>query len=72
VLVLVTDLKVVNGDKVWEKRQDIFNLQQVAAGQTVHGFLYIFLLLHHMSGDLQPKLFPHLLVILRQVGTGLG
>lgn len=66
------DLKVVNGDKIWKERQDVFDLEQVAAGQTVHGFLHILLLLHHMPGDLQPELFPHLLVILRQICAGLG
>lgn len=60
---------MVNGDKVWEEGQDVFNLEQVAAGQTVHGFLYIFLLLNNMPGDLQPELFPQLLVIFRQVCT---
>ena len=68
----VTDLKMVNGDKVWEKWQDVFNLEQVAAGQTVHGFLHIFLLLHHVPRDLQPKLLPQFLVIFRQVRTRLG
>ncbi len=63
---------MVNGDKVWEEGQDVFNLKQVAAGQTVHGFLHIFLLLHYMPGNLQPKLFPQLLVILRQVCARLG
>lgn len=60
---------MVNGDKVREEGQNVFNLEQVAAGQTVHGFLHIFFLLHHMPGDLEPKLFPQLLVILRQVCT---
>lgn len=63
---------MVNGDKVWKEGQDILYLQQVAAGQTVHGFLHIFLLLHHMAGNLEPQLLPKLLVILRQVSTGLG
>lgn len=63
---------MVNGDKVWEEWQNVFNLEQVAAGQTVHGFLHVFLLLDHMPGDLQPKLFSQLLIILRQVCTGLG
>ena len=67
-----TDLKMVDGDKVWEERQDVFDLEQVAAGQTVHGFLHIFLLLHHMASDLQPKLFPQLLVIFGQVCARLG
>lgn len=43
---------MVNGDKVGEEGQDVFDLEQIAAGQTVHGFLHIFLLLHHMAGDL--------------------
>lgn len=63
---------MINGNKVWKEGQDVFNLEQVAAGQAVHGFLHIFLLLHHMAGNLQPKLFPQLLVILRKVSTGLG
>ncbi len=60
---------MVDGDKIWEERQDVFNFEQVAAGQTVHGFLYVFLLLHHMPGNLQPKLFSQLLVIFGQVCT---
>lgn len=68
----MTDLKVVNGDKVWEEGQDVFDLEQVAAGQTVHGFLHILLLLHHVPGDLQPQLFPQLLIIFRQVCARLG
>lgn len=63
---------MVNGDKVREEWQDVFNLEQVAAGQTVHGFLHIFFLLHHVPGNLQPKFFPQLLVILGQVCTRLG
>ena len=63
---------MVNGDKVWKEGQDVLYLQQIAAGQTVHSFLHIFLLLHHMACDLQPQLLPKLLVILWQVGTGLG
>lgn len=43
---------MVNGYKVWKEGQDVFDLEQVATGQTVHGFLHIFLLLHHMAGDL--------------------
>lgn len=65
----VTDLKVVDGDKVREEWQDVLNFKQVTAGQTVHCFLHILLLLHHMASDLQPKLFPQLLVIFRQVST---
>lgn len=59
----VTDLKVVDRDKVWEEWKDVFNFEQVATGQTVHGFLHVFLLLHDMPRNLQPKLFPQLLVI---------
>lgn len=71
-ILLITDLKVVDGDKVWKERKDVFNFEQVAAGQTVHGFLNIFFLLHHMLGDFQPKLFPQLLIILWEVSAGLG
>lgn len=60
---------MVNSHKVWKEREDVFNFKQVAAGQTVHCLLHIFLLLHHMASDLQPQLLLKLLVILRQVGA---
>lgn len=66
------DLKVVNGDKVWKERQDVFDLEQVAARQTVHGLLHVLLLLHHVPGDLQPKLLSQLFVILWQVSASFG
>lgn len=63
---------MVNGHKVWKEREDVFNFKQVAAGQTVHCLLHVFLLLHHVASDLQPQLLLKLLVILRQVGTRLS
>lgn len=60
----MTNLEMVNGHKVGKEGQDVLDLQQVTAGQAVHGFLHILLLLHHVSGDLQPELLPELLVIL--------
>lgn len=62
---LDTNLEVVDGDKVGEEGQDVFDLKQVATRQTVHGFLHVFLLLHHMTSNFQPKLLPQLLIILR-------
>lgn len=58
---------MVNGHKVWKEREDVFNFEQVAAGETVHCLLHIFLLLHHVASDLQPQLLLKLLVILGQI-----
>lgn len=43
---------MVNGHKVWKEREDVFDFKQVAAGQTVHCLLHIFLLLHHVASNL--------------------
>ncbi len=68
----IASLKWSIDNKIWKERQDVLNLKKVATGQTVHGLLDIFLLLNHMTSDLQPQLLPQLLVILWKVGARLG
>ena len=63
---------MIDCDKVREERQDVLDLEQVAAGQAVHGLLDVLLLLHDVTSNLQPQLLPQLLVILWQVRTRLG
>lgn len=60
---------MINSHKVWKEREDVFNFKQVAAGQTVHCLLHIFLFLHHVASDLQPQFLLELLIILRQVSA---
>lgn len=60
---------MINGHKVWKEREDVLDFKQVAAGETVHCLLHIFLLLHHVASDLQPQLLLELFVILRQVSA---
>eukprot|EP00051_Salpingoeca_urceolata_P002641 m.51758 g.51758 ORF g.51758 m.51758 type:complete len:516 (+) comp12246_c1_seq1:293-1840(+) len=60
-------LKMVDGDKVWEKRQNVLDFQQVALLQNSHGLFDVALLLDHVPRDAEPELLAELLVVRRHV-----
>lgn len=46
----VTNLEVINRHKVWEKWQDVFNLQPITLMQKLHGSLDVLFFLNNMPG----------------------
>ena len=43
------DLEVIDGDEVWEERQDVLDLEEVALVQELHRLLDVLVFLHDVT-----------------------
>jgi len=54
-------LEVINGDKIWEERQDVLNLDQFTLLQELHCLLDVILLPYDMFGCTNTLWYPNVL-----------